>query len=143
MGLAPSVELHGRLNHEKMAQTLSLARVGVSPLQDIPKFRINIPVKIFEYWACGLPVIASDLPPIRPFCRNLEAGLLFPPGDAGALSMCIGWMLDHPFEANQMGRRGRRAIVERFNNDGESRKFKDFCIRIAKPVARSRAGEPD
>jgi glycosyltransferase involved in cell wall biosynthesis len=141
MGLAPSVELQGRLDHEKMAQTLSLARVGVSPLQDIPKFRINIPVKIFEYWACGLPVIASDLPPMRPFVRNLDAGLLFPPGDAGALSMCIGWMLDHPLEANQMGRRGRKAIVERFNNESESRKFREFCIRIAKPRGQSTPGD--
>ena len=141
MGLAPSIELQGRLDHERMAETLSLARVGVSPLQDIPKFRINIPVKIFEYWACGLPVIASDLPPIRPFFRNLDAGLLFPPGDAGALSMCIGWMLDHPSEANRMGRCGRKAIVERFNNEGESRKLRDFCVRIARPQAESGNGE--
>src|ERR1700719_3279325 len=136
MGLATSVELRGRLAHEGMAEILSLARVGVSPLQDTPKFRINIPVKIFEYWACGLPVIASDLPPIRPFFRNLRAGLLFPPGDAGALSLCIGWMLDHPSEANRMGRCGRQAITERFNNDRESHKFRDFCIRVAKPRAR-------
>jgi glycosyltransferase involved in cell wall biosynthesis len=133
MGLAPSVELQGRLAHEKMAETLSLARVGVSPLQDTTKFRINIPVKIFEYWACGLPVIASDLPPIRPFFRNLRAGLLFPPGDASALSLCIGWMLDHQLEASRMGKYGRQAIVDRFNNERESRRFRDFCMRIVRP----------
>jgi glycosyltransferase involved in cell wall biosynthesis len=143
MGLTPSVELRGRLAHEKMAETLSLARFGVSPLQDIPKFRINIPVKIFEYWACGLPVIASDLPPIRPFFRNLRAGLLFPPGDASALSLCIGWMLDHPSEANRMGRCGREAIIGRFNNERESRKFRDFCIRIVKTRVQLASGDSD
>jgi glycosyltransferase involved in cell wall biosynthesis len=143
MGLAPSIELRGRLVHEKMAETLSLARVGVSPLQDTPKFRINIPVKIFEYWACGLPVIASDLPPIRPFFRNLQAGLLFPPGDAGALSLCIGWMLDHPLEAGRMGRCGREAIVDRLNNKQESHKFRDFCIRIVKPRLQLANGDSD
>jgi glycosyltransferase involved in cell wall biosynthesis len=130
LGLEPNIELRGRLDHEKMAETLSLARIGVSPLQDIPKFRINIPVKIFEYWACGLPVVASDLPPIRPFFRNARAGLLFRPDDAGALSLCIGWLLDHPVEADRMGRRGRAVVEDRFNNERESRKFADFCARV-------------
>lgn len=133
MGLEPSVELRGRLDHERMAEILSLARIGVSPLQDTPKFRINIPVKIFEYWACGLPVIASDLPPIRPFFRNARAGLLFHPGDAGELSLSIAWMLDHPAAAERMALRGRAVIAERLNNERESRKFRDFCVRIAGP----------
>ncbi len=140
MGLEPSVELRGRIAHERMAETLSLARIGVSPLQDIPKFRINIPVKIFEYWACGLPVIASDLPPIRPFFRNVRAGLLFEPGDAAALSLCIGWMIDHPAAAARMAERGRTVIAERFNNERESRKFRDFCLRIAAPRTRAASG---
>src|SRR5271163_1478961 len=140
MGLEPNVELRGRLDHERMAETLSLARMGVSPLQDIPKFRINIPVKIFEYWACGLPVVASDLPPIRPFFRNLRAGLLFEPGNAGALSLCISWVLDHPAAAERMAKRGRAAIADRLNNERESRKFRDFCLRIAAPRVRSVSG---
>jgi glycosyltransferase involved in cell wall biosynthesis len=140
MGLEPSVELRGRLDHERMAETLSLARIGVSPLQDTPKFRINIPVKIFEYWACGLPVIASDLPPIHPFFRNVRAGLLFHPGDAGELSLCIRWMLDHPAAADRMARRGRAVIAERFNNERESRKFRDFCVRIAGPRGAAASG---
>jgi glycosyltransferase involved in cell wall biosynthesis len=140
MGLEASVELRGRIDHERMAETLSLARMGVSPLQDIPKFRINIPVKIFEYWACGLPVIASDLPPIRPFFRNLRAGLLFEPGNSGALSLCISWVLDHPAAAESMAMRGRAAIADRLNNERESHKFRDFCLRIAAPRVRSVSG---
>jgi glycosyltransferase involved in cell wall biosynthesis len=140
LGLEQSVELRGRIDHERMAETLSLARIGVSPLQDIPKFRINIPVKIFEYWACGLPVIASDLPPIRPFFINVGAGLLFQPGDAGALAWCIGWMLDHPAATGRMAERGRAAIAARFNNYGESRKFRDLCVRIVAPHGRKASG---
>jgi glycosyltransferase involved in cell wall biosynthesis len=72
LGLWSSIEIMVRIEHREMARTLSRARVGINPLQDIPKFRTNIPVKIFEYWACGLPVISSDLPPVRPFFKNVR-----------------------------------------------------------------------
>src|SRR4029077_7358501 len=67
LALESSITITGRLSHEDMAAALSSARIGVSPLQDTPKFRLNLPVKVFEYWACGLAVIASDLPCIRPY----------------------------------------------------------------------------
>jgi glycosyltransferase involved in cell wall biosynthesis len=129
--LESRVELCGRMEHDEMARALSRARVGVCPLQDIPKFRINIPVKVFEYWACGLPVVASDLPPIRPFFRNAASGLLFQPSDASELAQSIGWLLDHPHAAARMGHRGRTAVLHRFNNRSEIRKLWKFCVQIA------------
>jgi glycosyltransferase involved in cell wall biosynthesis len=104
--------------------------VGVSPLQDIPKFRVNIPVKIFEYWACGLPVVASDLPPIRPFFKNVGGGLLFPAGDARALAQSIAWLLEHPLSAARMGLRGRAAIETRFTHRHEIHKLLKFYSRL-------------
>jgi glycosyltransferase involved in cell wall biosynthesis len=131
LGLASRVEIRGRLDHEEMAEALSEARAGVSPLQPHPKFLKNIPVKLFEYWACGLPVVASDLPPIRPFFRNVIAGFLFRPGCAAELAARIGWLMDHPEAAARIGLAGRAAVVERFNNGGEVRKLREFCARIA------------
>jgi len=130
LGLETSIEIRPRIDHEETAAALSAARIGVCPLQAIPKFLLNIPVKVFEYWACGLPVISSDLPPIRPFFRNAKAGLLFPPGDVAALARCIRWMLDHPEAAAHMGRRGRAAVVERLNNRSESHRLRRFCLRV-------------
>jgi glycosyltransferase involved in cell wall biosynthesis len=130
LGLSANVELRGRMEHEDMAEALSQARVGVSPLQDIPKFRLNIPVKIFEYWACGLPVVASDLPPIRPFFRNVGGGFLYQPADAAELAQSMSWLLDHPDAATRMGRNGRSAIVQRFNNHNEIHKLREFFSRV-------------
>ncbi len=75
-----------------------------------------MPIKVFEYWASGLPVVTSDLPPIRPFFRHAEYGFLVKPGDAAALASSIQWLLEHPVDARRMGARGRAAVVERLNN---------------------------
>lgn len=120
----------GKIPHELMAEKLSVGRVGVCPLLSIPKFRHNIPVKIFEYWACALPVIASDLPPIVPFFRQEKFGLLFRPGDVKSLASAMLWMLRHPAEAHQMGSLGRNAVRDRLNNRCESQKLRRFYERI-------------
>jgi glycosyltransferase involved in cell wall biosynthesis len=130
LDLSTSVEIMGRIQHGDMARTLSRARIGISPLRDIPKFRNNIPVKVFEYWACGLPVISSDLPPIRPFFKNVNGGLLFPPGDAQSLAQSIAWLLDHPKTAAWMGQHGRAAVVHRFNHAREVEKLRRFFCAI-------------
>lgn len=130
LGLEEQVEMGGYIRYDQMARALSRARIGICPLQPIPKFQRNIPVKVFEYWACGLPVVASDLPPICPFFRNYELGLLFRPGDVRELSHAIGWLLDHPSEATQMGMRGRKTVLDRYNNSREVAKLLRFYQRI-------------
>jgi len=138
LGLRSIVEIRGRIDHEEMAAALSQARIGVCPLQPVPKFLLNIPVKVFEYWACGLPVVASDLPPIRPYFPSARAGLLFEPGNANDLARSIEWMLEHPARAAQMGQNGRAAVVERFNNCGEVRKLLRFCAQLTADDAAPR-----
>jgi len=129
------IEIRGRVPHEEMAAALSEARIGISPLMDIPKFRLNIPVKIFEYWAAGLAVIASDLPPSRPFAKDSGAAIVFPPGDAGALAGAIRTLLDQPELVGKMGERGRELVEQRFNNRGEARRLELLCRRLAEEPA--------
>jgi hypothetical protein len=129
--LTARVEIRGRIPHEEMAVALGAARIGICPLQNIEKFRINIPVKIFEYWACGLPVIASDLPPSRPFLRGSNAAELFPAGDSMALARAIAHLLDHPDEAKRMGERGRAIVEQRLHNGSEIRKLRSLCSKLA------------
>jgi glycosyltransferase involved in cell wall biosynthesis len=131
LGLEASTTFQGRIDHEDMARTLSQARIGVCPLQPIPKFLLNIPVKVFEFWACGLPVVASDLAPIRPFFHGTRAGFLFQPGNSAEMAKRIGWLLDHPDAAALMGRQGRACVERRFNNEREVHKLRDFVMRIA------------
>jgi len=139
MNLTSQVFLHGRVPHAEMADTLSQARISISPLMAIPKFMHNIPVKVFESWACGLPVISSDLPPIRPFFRDGEFGLLFPPGDSQALADAIEELLKNPSRAELMGRAGRRAVFERCNNKREIHKLISFYAKVLNGNEKSRA----
>jgi glycosyltransferase involved in cell wall biosynthesis len=123
LGIEELVTLRGVIRHEDMAATLRQARIAVCPLQKIPKFLNNIPVKVFESWACGLPVIATDLPPIRPFFGKQSYGVLVQPGDSEELANAIAQMLSSPRLLEEYGRQARHAVLERYNIALEIRKL--------------------
>jgi glycosyltransferase involved in cell wall biosynthesis len=118
-GLAGQVEFHGRLPHSQVPTWLRGGRIGLVLLQAVPKFLKNIPSKMFEYWACGLPVLASDLPPARQFLAEGQNGYLFPASNAVKLSERIAHLLSHPAECRLLGRAGRRRIETDWNNEAQ------------------------
>jgi glycosyltransferase involved in cell wall biosynthesis len=138
-GLARQIEFQGRLAHDQVPNWLRAGRIGLVPLQQIDKFLKNIPSKMFEYWACGLPVIASDLPPARRFVTPGENGLLFAAGNAVSLASAIHRLLESPQTAVLMGSTGRRQVESDWNNEAQIDGLIDFYHRICE---RSRLAPP-
>lgn len=63
----------------------------------------NFPMTIAEAYACGVPVIASDMGAAHELVRHGDTGLLFRPGDATHLAESVQWAWNHPAELKQMG----------------------------------------
>jgi phosphatidylinositol alpha-mannosyltransferase len=57
---------------------------------------------LLEQMACGLPVVATDVGAVREYLGD-EAGLLFPPGDAGALAAGVLRLLEDGPARRRMG----------------------------------------
>jgi glycosyltransferase involved in cell wall biosynthesis len=129
-GLENQVELNGRIPQAHVPTWLRGGRIGLVPLQPIAKFLKNIPSKMFEYWACGLPVIASDLPPIRRFVSDGKNGLLFDPSSPQDLARAIHWLIERPEEAEAIGRHGQQQIYEHWNNDHQVDRLIQFYERV-------------
>jgi glycosyltransferase involved in cell wall biosynthesis len=61
----PNVRLTGPVSPQEVPQMLAGSDVGIIPFVDSPLTRAIHPVKLYEYFAAGLPVVASDLDEIR------------------------------------------------------------------------------
>jgi glycosyltransferase involved in cell wall biosynthesis len=47
--------------HEQVPEILAWAHLGVLPFPDEEKFRVSSPIKLFEYMAAGLPILATRI----------------------------------------------------------------------------------
>lgn len=128
--LEGQVEVRGRIPHSQVPAWIRSGRIGLVTLQAIPKFMKNIPSKMFEYWACGLPVIAGDLPPIGRFLVDGKNGLLFSPSSAEDLARAIRHLLERQDDVEAMGRQGLQLVHETWNNDRQVGGLLRFYQRI-------------
>jgi glycosyltransferase involved in cell wall biosynthesis len=88
--------------------------VGIIPSPDRPHFaRASSPLKLFEYAAAGLPIIATDLPSMRLVLRNEDSALLVPPGDAAALGSAMARVLSDPDLARRLASAARAEVASR------------------------------
>jgi glycosyltransferase involved in cell wall biosynthesis len=88
------------------------------PMNDAPRSRLGLsPLKLFEAMACGVPVIASNLPGLGDIVRSTRCGLLFEAGEASELARCVANLAADPARARAMGARGRTAAVAEFSWD--------------------------
>ncbi|NLB60029.1 MAG: glycosyltransferase family 4 protein [Lentisphaerae bacterium] len=120
----------GWQSRSQISALLGQARAGLVVLHPVPNFLSNQTVKMFEYMAAGIPVIASDFPLWREIIESHQCGLLVDPLDVGAIAAAMQWILDHPQEAAAMGQRGRQAVVEKYNWEKESVKLRALYERL-------------
>jgi glycosyltransferase involved in cell wall biosynthesis len=93
-GVAGRVEFRGTVPHAEVRKFLEEARVAVLPNLAGGVSRFTSPLKLFEYMAAGVPVVASDLPALREVLRDGENAILVPPGDPEALARGIRRVLE-------------------------------------------------
>jgi glycosyltransferase involved in cell wall biosynthesis len=116
-GIDQAVMMTGRIPFELIGEYLKRASVGWVSWQPVPKNEKNIPTKLFEYMAYGLPVVSSDLASTRPFVRNGENGYLVTADDPAAHAQSILKILQNPDEGQQMGRNGQQLVQNQYNWD--------------------------
>lgn len=109
-GISGSVTITGRVPFDQVGAYLRRARVGWVTWQALPKNEKNIPTKLFEYMAFGLPVVSSDLASIRPFIQEGGNGFLVAPEDALAHANALVQLLQDDQTAAGMGVAGRRLV---------------------------------
>ncbi len=91
----------GDVPHGQMARYLRAADVGISvPSSDAA------PRSVWEAMACGVPVLASDLPQLRERLGT-NAGASFVPIDPEAIAGALEDLLGDPGRMEAMGRAGR------------------------------------
>jgi glycosyltransferase involved in cell wall biosynthesis len=113
-GLA-GVHFTGAIAHTHMPAALAAADVGVAPF-DVsahPPLALDFywsPLKIFEYMASGLPVVAPAVDRIPALVSHEREGILYDPESAGALAGALERLTDRTLRQRLSAAARERAV---------------------------------
>jgi glycosyltransferase involved in cell wall biosynthesis len=124
------VNAHGHLDRAGVRQVMRRALAGLVTLHPVANYLDALPVKMFEYMAAGLPVIASRFPLWQQIVEGNECGICVDPCDPAAIAAAIDHFCRHPEQARRMGDNGRRAVLARYNWNSEADKLAAFYERL-------------
>ncbi len=111
---AARVEFTGAVAPEEVPDLLADSDVAVAPYpQAAAADSYFSPLKVYEYLAAGLPVVASAIGQIPQVLDGTGAGVLVPPSDAAALGDVLDTLTGDRSARQEMSRRARRLAVER------------------------------
>lgn len=119
------IEQYDRLNAGKY---LSAADIACIPSLINSTSIGQVPTKLFEAMAMGLPVIASGVCDIPELIKDI--GLSVPPGDIIALSNAIKKLVLNPGLSMEMGSKARIRALNQFSYDAAGPVLDSFLERI-------------
>jgi len=127
-GAGDRVEFTGPVLHAEVPGMLARMKVAVLPNVAEEASMMSSPLKMFEYLAAGVPIVAADLPVFREILVHGKNALLFPPGDATALAAAVRRLAEDPGLSRRLGERARRD-AEGFTYARRARRILDFIVR--------------
>lgn len=121
LGLDKEVEFVGSASDDELVRRYQEADCFV-----LPSINSNeaFGIVLLEAMACGLPVIASDLPGVRSVFRTGQEGFFCPPGDVDALAQAMAKIIEDRALQERLGRAARAWAVEKYSQEVISEKLR-------------------
>jgi len=115
-GLRHLVTFSGAVNPDQVPRLLASMDVAVAPYPDRKDFYFS-PLKVYEYMAAGLPVVASEVGQLKDIIHHGKNGLLYTPGDHEMLAAMIDRLYRDSFLRTQIGRAGYQMVMADYTWD--------------------------
>ena len=112
LGIENLVHFTGWLPRERMIELLNKSDIGVAPYLKLEPFYFA-PVKILDYMAAGLAIVASEQGYICEMLENGKNGLLVPPGDVLVLANALVQLAENSDLRQRLGKAAREEVARR------------------------------
>ena len=103
-GLSSHIIFGGLQQYSALVDIIRSSDICINPFELNGITRDILPTKLFQYLACGKPVIATELPGTVPFLAGPENGMFY--CSLESFTDCIGDLLDAPERRAELGRNG-------------------------------------
>jgi len=105
----------GMVDHEEIPFFINIADICVAPFISARNRKTGLsPLKVYEYMACGKPVISSRIESLE-WIEEEGAGQLIEPENVRSLEEALSGLIVDPKKGVNMGQKGLQLVREKFD----------------------------
>ncbi|MBM9515139.1 glycosyltransferase family 4 protein [Desulfogranum marinum] len=128
-GCVDNVIFTGSVDYDQIPAHICCMDLVLAPYPDLDFFYYS-PLKIFEYMACGKPVVASALGQINDLIEDGKTGFLCKPGNVEEMYKRIYELISNSELRKSMGRNARESIIERHSWQKKAEQLSTLCENV-------------
>ena len=120
LGVGHALRMEGHQPFARVHSYIQTADVCIVPHLADELVNTTIPHKLFQYMYMGKPVVVTSAKPLKRIVTASNAGLVYESGNADDFARAI-LQLRAPVLRGSLGENGRRAVLERYNWQNDSK----------------------
>jgi glycosyltransferase involved in cell wall biosynthesis len=130
LGIEDHVSFVGWIDPGQVPAFLEAGDAGVIPHAVTPLTTYTVPNKLFDYMLAGLPVLATDMAPVRRIVTEEDCGTILPrdPSDA---EVAGGIRRLRRSDPEKLGSNGRDAVYRRYNWDHDAERVRHTVATLS------------
>ncbi|MET7709568.1 glycosyltransferase family 4 protein [Micromonospora sp. NPDC005413] len=131
------IRFHGRLDKPRLHDLIRSAAVVAVP----SRWHENQPMAVLEAFACGVPVVATDLGGLPELVESTLDGTIVAADRPTDLGDALNDILADPEQAYRMGQAGRAKVARRFSPEEHLARIRELYAEAATalPIRRRKA----
>lgn len=132
-GVEDHAVLTGQVAHSQIPHLVRQFDIALAPYPNLSHEFYFSPLKLFEYMACGVPVVAPALGQIESVVRHEENGLLYPAEDHQQLTSACRRLLSQPDLCQKLGSQAAAEV----RNEYTWKRNAERVVQLVRGVGRA------
>ncbi|MCC6166854.1 MAG: ATP-binding cassette domain-containing protein [Caldilineaceae bacterium] len=133
-GIEADVHFTGAVPHDEVSAYLAVMDVAVAPYPPLDDFYFS-PLKLYEYMAAGLPIVASRIGQVQDAVEHERTALLVTPGDSGELAAALRRLYEDEALAARLSTAALYQVRAAHTWDHIAQRIVDLCAQAQRDVA--------
>lgn len=128
LGVEGKLIFTGVVPYDRVPLYINASDICIAPFILARNAKIGLsPLKLYEYMACGKPVVASDISGVSDVLESSGGGIPVLPENPGALAEGVLNLLENPGLRKKLGSKGLSYVTENYSWYSVAKKVNEVC----------------
>jgi glycosyltransferase involved in cell wall biosynthesis len=130
LGIQNRVTFHKPVGFEEVPKLINSCDAGIIPLQNWDGWNVSSPIKLFEYLACGKPVIVTDIPAHRQVLGACDFAFWARESSPEDLADAIRQAYYRREDFKRLGVEAQNLALEKYTWSKQAQKLDRFFVKV-------------